>query len=367
MIQKIVVVEPFYGGSHKQWTDGVISLFQDLGHEVTLLSLPSRHWKWRMYGAANFLAEKFLELNLEPDVLIASDMIDLPAFVGIARKQLQNAKINVYFHENQLTYPWSPTDEDVRLHRDQSYGMINLRTALIADEVFFNSEYHRDSFISAIKDFIDQFPDAVNKEWGRIVENKSSVLYLGMDLSELLRYDKGEDSILLWNHRWEYDKNPEGFYSALVKLRDENVKFKLIICGEKNRKYPEVFDDLKETFEREIIHFGYVEDKSGYDDLLEMATILPVTCNQDFFGGSVVEAIAAGCIPILPNRLAYPEQIDKNLKECYILNDESDWYEKLRDVIQNLKKHQENILVLRKHVERYNWFKIKADYSRMLK
>ncbi len=46
---KILFLEPFYGGSHKDVAKG----FADYSsHEVDILSLPPRFWKWRMRGAA---------------------------------------------------------------------------------------------------------------------------------------------------------------------------------------------------------------------------------------------------------------------------------------------------------------------------
>lgn len=367
MTKKVVVVEPFYSGSHRSWTDGLVKRLQEEGHDVTTLTLPGRHWKWRMQGAASYLAERLNKLNVLPDVLIASDMLDLSVFAGEARKSLVNAKLVAYFHENQLTYPWSPTDEDVQLKRDQTYGVINLRTALTADEVYFNSEYHKISFISAIDQFVGQFPDAVNKNWGKEINEKSAVLYLGMDLQKLLSFEKeGKKPVLLWNHRWEYDKNLEDFYSAITKLRKDGLDFQLIICGEKNKKYPEVFDRIKREFEKEIIHFGYAKSKEAYHELLNKATILPVTSKQDFFGGSVVEAIAAGCIPILPDRLAYPEHLSEELKKVYVKGEDS-WYDLLTDVVINLSMHQENSDELRSYVSRYDWKNMIDSYLEMVK
>lgn len=367
MTKKVVVVEPFYSGSHKSWTDGVIRLLQKQGNDVTTLTLPGRHWKWRMQGSASYLAEKLNELNILPDVLLASDMLDLSVFAGVARKSLVNTKLVVYFHENQLTYPWSPTDDDVQLKRDQAYGLINLRTALVADEVYFNSEYHKNSFISAIDKFISQFPDAVNKGWVKKIEDKSAVLYLGMNLNELLHSQKEEvQPVLLWNHRWEYDKNPEGFYEAISKLRKDGLLFKLIVCGEKNKKYPELFDRIESEFEEEIIHFGYAKSKEAYFELLKKATILPITSKQDFFGGSVVEAIAAGCVPVIPNRLAYPEHLPKDYKNKYVRN-EDDWYSLLKDVVVNLSDYQKDCSELKTHVARYDWGRMEESYLKIVK
>ena len=32
-------------------------------------------------------------------------------------------------------------------------------------------------------------------------------------------------AVILWNHRWEYDKNPESFFKLLFKLADQNIDF----------------------------------------------------------------------------------------------------------------------------------------------
>jgi len=42
---------------------------------------------------------------------------------------------------------------------------------------------------------------------------------------------------------------------------------------------------------------------------LQQADVIVSTANHEFFGISVVEAIAAGAFPLVPNRLSYPEII----------------------------------------------------------
>ncbi|NIN36237.1 MAG: DUF3524 domain-containing protein, partial [Gammaproteobacteria bacterium] len=63
------------------------------------------------------------------------------------------------FHENQLTYPWSPTDSDTTHQRDAHYAFINFSSALAAEAVLFNSKYHRLSFHEQLPDFLKSFPD----------------------------------------------------------------------------------------------------------------------------------------------------------------------------------------------------------------
>ena len=66
---------------------------------------------------------------------------------------------NIYFHENQFTYPWSPNDPDVELQRDKHYGFINYSSTLCADHIYFNSKFHLDSFFIGLEKFLKQLPD----------------------------------------------------------------------------------------------------------------------------------------------------------------------------------------------------------------
>ena len=51
---RILYVEPYYAGSHKQW----IKAYQKYScHQVDIISLPGKKWKWRIHGGAVTLAE----------------------------------------------------------------------------------------------------------------------------------------------------------------------------------------------------------------------------------------------------------------------------------------------------------------------
>ncbi|MGI9541618.1 MAG: tRNA-queuosine alpha-mannosyltransferase domain-containing protein, partial [Cyclobacteriaceae bacterium] len=131
---KIVLLEAFFSGSHRQWAEGLQRFSK---HEIEILSLPGRHWKWRMHGGAITLAKRFQQLQTKPDLIIATDMLDLGQFLSLTRKETAQIPVAIYFHENQLSYPWSPTDEDVELKRDRHYGWLNYTSALAADTLFF--------------------------------------------------------------------------------------------------------------------------------------------------------------------------------------------------------------------------------------
>ncbi|MCG8372865.1 MAG: DUF3524 domain-containing protein, partial [Balneolales bacterium] len=151
-------------------------------HNIEILSLPGRHWKWRMHGGAVSLAERFNRMNGIPDLILGTSMLDFSTFLGLTKEKSVGIPTAIYFHENQLTYPWSPQDRDVKHKRDNHYAFINYTSALVADKVFFNSKYHRTSFLNALPKFLNQFPDRQDKHKIGELEAKSEVMYLGMDL-----------------------------------------------------------------------------------------------------------------------------------------------------------------------------------------
>jgi glycosyltransferase involved in cell wall biosynthesis len=68
-----------------------------------------------------------------------------------------------------------------------------------------------------------------------------------------------------------------------------------------------VFAVMRETFGDKIDRWGYQESRREYESALADADVVISTAVHEFFGISVVEAIAAGAQPLLPRRLAYPE------------------------------------------------------------
>lgn len=359
---KILVIEPFYTDSHQQWTD---SFQHSSQHHVEILSLPGRYWKWRMHGAAVSLARQFIKSSFSPDLIIVSDMLDLSTFVALCRKSIDDIPVLLYFHENQITYPWSPDDQDIALKRNNQYGFINYTSALVADHVVFNSQYHLDSFLGELPAFLKQFPDHQELDNVALIREKSSVLHLGMNLKRFDQFQhskKRKTPIILWNHRWEYDKNPDAFYDALRFLQIEAIDFELILLGKHYQKIPPAFTKIKEQFAEKIIHFGYAEHFENYAHLLWQADILPVTSNQDFFGGSVVEAIYCQCIPILPNRLAYPEHLPNHFQEHFLYNNNNEFHQKLKQSCLMNSRGDVNPM-LSDFVARYDWSNLAEQYD----
>ena len=359
----ILLVEPYYTGSHKQWADGYK---ENSSHNVKILSLKGQFWKWRMHGGAITLARMFNDLKWDPDLILVTDMLDLSTFLSLIRNKSNGIPTAIYFHENQLSYPWSPSDRDIKNKRDSHYGFINYSSALAADKVFFNSEFHMKSFFNALIPFLKQFPDYQELDNVDVIKKKSEVLYLGMDLRRFCNhtYERDLKPNILWNHRWEYDKNPQSFFSVLKKVKNEGNDFGLVILGENFSKSPKVFEESKKNFANQIMHWGYVDSFEEYAKWLWKSHIIPVTSNQEFFGISVMEAIYCGVWPILPNRLTYPELIPEINHKNNIYKTEEELFKKIMWSIKNhndLAQHKIAYIS-----EKFDWQVIVSKYDRKL-
>ena len=307
-----------------------------------------------MHGAAVSLSKQVKDQALKPDLFLVSDMLDLPTFLALCGPPFSSIPSLLYFHENQLSYPWSPTDKDPSLKRDNHYAFLNYTSALVANHVCFNSAFHLNSFLDALPAFLNQFPDHQEIQNVDLIRSKSSVLSLGIEYGEkpTITKSQNEPPAILWNHRWEYDKNPDEFFQLLMRLKKEGIDFSLILLGESFQKIPASFKEGLEVLEDRILHAGFVEDKAEYYHWLQRADVLPVTSRHDFFGISVVQAIQAGVSPLLPKRCAYPEHIPSQLHEKYLYDTPEDLYQMLKAVLLNREVVDP---VLQTHVARYTW------------
>lgn len=319
-----------------------------------------------MHGGAITIARKYNELKFTPDLILATDMLNLSSFLALTRHKTVNIPTALYFHENQLSYPWSPKDRDVVKNRDYHYSFINYISAYAADRVFFNSLYHKNTFFEELKRFLKIFPD--NNEISTIdkIIRKSRVLHLGLNLSKFNRCTPPTGSnktpLILWNHRWEYDKNPSDFIDALITLSKKDIDFEVAFLGECFNKVPEVFLKAKKELSKHIVHFGYVEDHGSYIEWLWKSDILPITSNQDFFGASMVQAVYCDTIPLLPERLTYPELIPADTFSDYYYKSQNDLVEKL----EQLLTHKKQLKPLRSTIQKFDWPNIIKKYDQAL-
>jgi glycosyltransferase involved in cell wall biosynthesis len=197
--------------------------------------------------------------------------------------------------------------------------MTNITTAAAADAVWFNSEFHRDEFLEAILKFLKRMPDYQPMEVIEQIRAKSSIHPPGINPIEHVIERKPGPVRILWAARWEHDKNPEDFFDAMKILKEKGLEFRLNVIGEQFRDQPEVFDWAKSYFADHIDRWGYQPSRDEYEAALAESDIAVSTANHEFFGIGMLEAISAGCFPVLPNRLSYPtiiESLVENKNQC---------------------------------------------------
>ena len=368
----VLALEPWYGGSHRNFLDGLAGHSR---HHFRTVTMAARFWKWRMHGGAVTLARKTaqgLEEGFQPDVLFATDMVNLPAFLALMRGELADVPVVLYFHENQLTYPLPPETE-----RDLTYAYINYLSCLAADRVVFNSQFHHDTFMEALPVLLRAFPDYTHLRTVQEIREKSTVLHVGIDLARHDAYADvrrerraGAAPIVLWNQRWEYDKRPDAFFRLMNRLDDTGCAFRLILAGEHFEEQPSEFEQAFERYAERILHYGYAEDFEEYSRLLHRADIVVSTALHEFFGIAMMEAIYCGCHPLLPNRLSYPELIPASLHRPLLhapilYDNEEHLFRILHDLLQG-RERPLPAATLQGIPERLNWPEQAAAYDDLL-
>jgi glycosyltransferase involved in cell wall biosynthesis len=300
---RILYIEPFEGGSHAQFTRTLTRI----PARWERMTLPGRFWKWRMRGSAVWFAlEEGPRLEQPFDLLWASAFLPLAELKGLV-PSLARVPTVLHFHENQLAYPSRPGASEPE--RDRHFGFTQLVSGLAANRLVFNSEYNRRSFLTTGEAWLQQLPDRVPRAWIPRLKARSCVLPVWLDLPHPTRplAPTGADRPwILWNHRWEHDKDPDTFVEAVIRLAAEGYPFQLVLVGGRARTWPAAFDRLRSTLPDRIERFGPVDGRT-YVDLLQRCDVVVSTARQEFFGVSVIEATHLGAEPLVPDDLAYPE------------------------------------------------------------
>lgn len=320
----ILALEAFFGGSHRDFLDGLIA---HSSHRFTLITLPDRFWKWRLRGSAFTFLERMR--GTRPDLILASSLTAVSDLVALMPLALGGrVPVAYYAHETQLDYPVAEGEA-----RDRGFGFLNLSAMLAADAVWFNSRSHRDRFLDQLPGFLKAMPDSPPLWTVDALARKAEVQYPGIAwqaIREVPRRRPEGPPIVLWNHRWEHDKNPQEFFRALFRLDDEGIPFRLAIVGENYVEGPPIFAEAKARFGDRILWWGYRKSRAEYLEVLRSCDVAVSTARQENFGLSVVEAVAAGCHPILPRRLSYPELIPEAHHDAVLYPNHRGMVERLR-------------------------------------
>ncbi len=355
---KFLFLESFFGGSHRSFAEGLSAHSR---HDIDLITMPGANWKWRMRGASLHFAKKIPPLS-DYDGLIVTDLMNLSDFRMFSGNGCP--PVLLYVHENQITYPMIQGEKN-----DLEFGLIDIKNAFVADRILFNSRTHMNDFLSCLPDFLEKMPDSPPRWMVRGIQSKTGFLHPGCPFpaERPPLNEKGDlDPLIIWNHRWGYDKNYGDFFHALDIMIKEGRRFRLALMGENYSRIPEAFQNARERYGERVVQFGYVESRARYMELLLEGAVAVSTARQENFGISMVEAMRCGCIPLLPGRLSYPEVLPVEYHPDFLYRSQRDLIKKLAFYIEHYQEYRLKVESLSEMMGRYAWENIIGAYDREL-
>uniref|UniRef100_A0A1A7WYN3 tRNA-queuosine alpha-mannosyltransferase n=1 Tax=Iconisemion striatum TaxID=60296 RepID=A0A1A7WYN3_9TELE len=413
----VLLLEPFYGGSHKQ----LIDLLKENILSCSVFTLPAKKWHWRARTSALFFSQTVPTCS-SYRVLFSSSVLNLCELVSL-RPDLARLKKVLYFHENQLVYPVRRNQD-----RDFQYGYNQVLSCLVSDVVVFNSHFNMDSFLSSIQSFMKKIPDHRPKDLAQLIRPKCVVVSYPVqfpDVSSLLpehkrirrpcsgkrsedndiirqqgKQSQDDDIIrhcggqqlslsstlestcgsktivtpvsevesaaqvkplhIVWPHRWEHDKNPELFFNTLLRLKEKLLDFHVSVLGETFTDVPEIFSLARVPLDSNILHWGFLPSKDQYLQVLCDADVVVSTAKHEFFGVAMLEAVHCGCFPLCPKALVYPEIFP----EQYLYSTPEQLCKRLQELCRRPDLARKHVAMV--DTSLYSWTSLKTQFKSLL-
>ena len=136
--------------------------------------------------------------------------------------------------------------------------------------------------------------------------------------------------------------------------------------GENFGLIPEAFKQAKKTLKDKILQFGYVPSRKTYEQWLKRGAVVISTSKQENFGISVIEAMMMGCVPLLPDRLSYPEILPEAYHKHFLYKNRQDLIEKLTLIISNYRQYETVRNRLAREMKSFMWENVISRYDRAL-
>ncbi|XP_054237023.1 glycosyltransferase-like domain-containing protein 1 isoform X6 [Indicator indicator] len=313
----VLLIEAFYGGSHKQLMD---LLQEELRDDCVLCTLPAKKWHWKARTAALYFMQT-VPASTNYRILFASSVLNLAELAAL-RPDLGKLKKVLYFHENQLAYPVQKCQE-----RDFQYGYNQILSCLVADVVVFNSAFNMESFLTSIGRFMKLIPDHRPKDLEKIIRPKCQVLYFPVRFPDVSRFMPEhklahlEKVIAVKRHGDAYQSEGlPGQQNGRALMRNSNTHHESGLCEAQpgldttqleglpspvtapvrlsKSEASESTNPCQEE-DKQRLTFNLSNTLSGLDDQQRPLHIA--------WPHRWIEAVYCGCYPLCPKALVYPE------------------------------------------------------------
>lgn len=366
-ISRVLLLSAYDGPSHRYWREQLVQLTE---FDWTVLTLPPRHFSWRIRGnALSFAYSQREVLERKYDLVVVTSMVDIATLRGLV-PSLAATKTLWYCHENQFAYP-----QTEHAHSSIEPQMVLLYGALACERLAFNSAYNRDTFLQGVDALLRKMPDAVPVGVAELLREKSIVLPVPLQDTAFYQRTQQKNASdplwIVWNHRWEHDKGPQRLLALVQQLasRAGDIPIAWSIVGAQFRKRPPEFSEIENCIRSQphwqLKHFGFCEEQE-YRQLLRNADVALSTALHDFQGLAVLEAVAAGCTPCMPDRLAYREFIGAEFRynSCDDIQTEASFA--ATRLMQSCERRRQGWALPRCSVEGLGWLQLGEFYRRVL-
>lgn len=156
---------------------------------------------------------------------------------------------------------------------------------------------------------------------------------------------------VVFPHRLDRDKGIEEFLDLMKSFPD----YLFAVTIPQKDSHGKYFDTISQQNNCEII---VGENDQEHFNTLQNSKVVLSTAYQENFGYSVLKSICAGCIPLVPNRLVYPEFIP----EQYLYNDPEIAKINLRQILEGNSNNDLSLKNLDKRIRNFTFDTIIKDF-----
>ena len=287
----ILAIEPFYGGVRQQMMQTIARLSR---HRWNVQKLPARRIERRLAASSKWFAEVLYRVDLDSIKLVfTSEMLNLSELYRLVPKLARKPAI-VYFHDNQ-----TPSSEQT------IYGpldTVNISNAMVASEVWFNSQFHQDLFLDRADALFSRNPDISGQSSVSEIRSKCLVMPPPVDLNRVFSNASAGSKNIIRNPRKVLmdirDSDPAEIIEIKRRFEMRGEVFDLVTVADPN-KIPKVLAASNISPREETKLFQAMRQAGVY--LCSRNKVL----SDELF----IPAMSAGCWPVIPEAGMFIESI----------------------------------------------------------
>jgi hypothetical protein len=339
--KNIIAVPPYYSGT--SFEDIVLRLKSAVKNSKMEISFVGAKEPLPNKLSGNFLDDHDY---IEGQINLIKTLCQIKNAKNILFLDYFNPGIDILFYNNQR-----PGNEKCK------YGALLHGTSFFSDDIYAFSWLKKFEISWAqIYDSIYAPSQYIVKKLPASIKNKIKILPLGIDgidFTSFQRHIKKYD--VVFPHRLNDDKGLIQFIDIIGRMPD--VKFFITIP--QKEKFIHGNDYYLKLKKFKNIKFIFSESSNEHLNTLSMARIVLSCARQENFGYSVIKSILVGCIPVLPNKLCYPEFINK----IFLYNNTDEAVNLIRKYLNGNQKHVDRSLIeTRNKVSRFSFLDILNDF-----